>query len=45
MSARIAIVVIYRYRQEAFGLLDQALDTSARQALHDLLVFVTERKK
>ena len=37
--------VMYRYRQEAFDLLDQAPDTPARQALHDLLVFVTERKK
>jgi len=37
--------VMYRYRQEAFDLLHQAPDTPARQALHDLLVFVTERKK
>ena len=36
---------MYRYRQEAFDLLMQAPDTPARQSLHDLLVFVTERKK
>ncbi len=37
--------VMYAYRQEAFDLLEQAPDTPARQALHDLLVYVTERKK
>ena len=37
--------VMYRYRQEAFDLLEQAPDTPARQALRDLLVYVTERKK
>ncbi|MBK7939035.1 MAG: polyprenyl synthetase family protein [Lewinellaceae bacterium] len=36
---------MYRYRQEAFDLLSAAPDTPARQSLHDLLVFVTERKK
>lgn len=36
---------MYRYRQEAFDLLDAAPDSPARQSLKDLLVFVTERKK
>lgn len=36
---------MYRFREEAFALLDEAPETPARQALHDLLVFVTERKK
>jgi len=36
---------MYRYRQEAFDLLDVAPDSPARQSLKDLLVFVTERKK
>lgn len=36
---------MYGFRQEAFDLLDQAPDTPARQALRDLLIFVTERKK
>jgi octaprenyl-diphosphate synthase len=36
---------MYRYRQEAFDLLDTAPDTPARQSLRDLLTFVTERKK
>jgi len=36
---------MYDYRREAFDLLAQAPDTPARQSLHDLLVFVTERKK
>jgi len=36
---------MYRYRQEAFDLLDTAPDTPARQSLKDLLTFVTERKK
>jgi len=34
---------MYRYRQEAFDILDTAPDTPARQSLRDLLVFVTER--
>jgi octaprenyl-diphosphate synthase len=37
--------VMYRYREEAFALLNTAPDTPARTALRDLLVFVTERKK
>ena len=36
---------MYAYRQEAFDLLDLAPESEARQAMHDLLVFVTERKK
>jgi geranylgeranyl pyrophosphate synthase len=36
---------MYRYREEAFALLNTAPDTPARTALRDLLVFVTERKK
>lgn len=36
---------MYGYRQEALDLLAAAPDTPARQSLHDLLVFVTERKK
>jgi octaprenyl-diphosphate synthase len=36
---------MYRYRQEAFDILDTAPDTPARQSLKDLLVFVTERKR
>ena len=36
---------MYRYRQEAFDLLDAAPESQARQSLKDLLVFVTERKK
>ncbi|MBC7777874.1 MAG: polyprenyl synthetase family protein, partial [Phycisphaerae bacterium] len=36
---------MYRYRQEAFDLLDAAPESSARQSLRDLLVFVTERKR
>ena len=36
---------MYRYRQEAFDLLDAAPESPARQSLKDLLVFVTERKK
>ncbi|MBV6441568.1 MAG: polyprenyl synthetase family protein [Haliscomenobacteraceae bacterium CHB4] len=36
---------MYRYRREAFDLLDAVPDTPARQALKDLLTFVTERKK
>ena len=36
---------MYRYRQEAFDLLANAPESPARQALHDLLTFVTERKR
>lgn len=36
---------MYTYRQEAFDLLDLAPESEARQAMRDLLVFVTERKK
>ncbi|MCC6458842.1 MAG: polyprenyl synthetase family protein [Saprospiraceae bacterium] len=37
--------VMYRYRQEAFDILEQIPDSPARQSLRDLLMFVTERKK
>lgn len=36
---------MYRFREEAFALLEQAPDSPARQSMRDLLVFVTERKK
>lgn len=36
---------MYRYRQEAFDLLDAVPDSPARKSLKDLLTFVTERKK
>lgn len=36
---------MYRYRQEAFDLLDGVPDSPAKQSLRDLLIFVTERKK
>jgi octaprenyl-diphosphate synthase len=36
---------MYRYRQEAFDLLELAPESPARQSLRDLLVFVTERKR
>lgn len=36
---------MYRFRQEAFDLLDNVPDSPAKQSLRDLLVFVTERKK
>jgi octaprenyl-diphosphate synthase len=36
---------MYRYRQEAFDILATAPESPARQALHDLLIFVTERKR
>jgi octaprenyl-diphosphate synthase len=36
---------MYRYRQEAFDLLDQAPESPARESLRQLLVFVTDRKK
>ena len=37
--------VMYRFRQEAFDLLDTIPDSPARRAMRDLLIFVTERKK
>lgn len=37
--------VMYRFRQEAFDILDEIPDSPARQSLRDLLMFVTERKK
>ncbi len=40
-----ATEAMYRYRQEAFDLLDQAPPSEAREALRQLLVYVTERKK
>ncbi|HNM26683.1 MAG TPA: polyprenyl synthetase family protein, partial [Saprospiraceae bacterium] len=40
-----ATEAMYRYRQEAFDLLDQAPASEAREALRQLLVYVTERKK
>jgi octaprenyl-diphosphate synthase len=36
---------MYRYRQEALDLLATVPPSPARQSLHDLLYFVTERKK
>lgn len=36
---------MYRFRQEAFDLLDDVADSEAKQAMKELLVFVTERKK
>ena len=36
---------MYRYRQEAFDILDTMPDSPSRQALKELLIFVTERKK
>lgn len=37
---------MYRYRQEAFDLLEKAApDSPARQSLRELLIFVTERKR
>ena len=36
---------MYRYRQEAFDILDTVPDSPARQSMRDLLVFVTERKR
>lgn len=36
---------MYRYRQEAFDLLDATPESPTRQSLKDLLIFVTERKK
>lgn len=40
-----ATEAMYRYRQEAFDLLDAAPESEAREAMRALLVFVTERKK
>lgn len=36
---------MYRFREEAFRLLEEMPDNSSRQSLRDLVVFVTERKK
>jgi octaprenyl-diphosphate synthase len=36
---------MYRYRQEAFDILDTVPDSPARQSMRDLLIFVTERKR
>lgn len=36
---------MYRFRQEALDLLHQVPDSEARQALHDLVMFVTERER
>ncbi|TNE61080.1 MAG: polyprenyl synthetase family protein [Bacteroidetes bacterium] len=36
---------MYRFREEAFELLDGVPDSPARQSLRDLLSYVTERKK
>ncbi|MBX2893357.1 MAG: polyprenyl synthetase family protein [Saprospiraceae bacterium] len=36
---------MYRYRQEAFDLLDAVPESPARQSLKDLLMYVTERKR
>lgn len=36
---------MYRYRAEAFELLGQFPESPARQSLHDLVTFVTDRKK
>lgn len=36
---------MYRFRQEAFDLLETTPASEARQAMRDLLVFVTEREK
>lgn len=36
---------MYRYRAEAFEILHQFPDSESRQALEDLVVFVTDRKK
>lgn len=40
-----AKAVMYQYRKEAFEILHQFPDSEARQALEDLVVFVTDRKK
>ncbi|MCW5924663.1 MAG: polyprenyl synthetase family protein [Saprospiraceae bacterium] len=36
---------MYRYRREAFDLLDNVPESPARQSLKDLLMYVTERKR
>lgn len=36
---------MYRYREEAFEILHRMPDSEARQALEELVVFVTDRKK
>ncbi|MBL7826211.1 MAG: polyprenyl synthetase family protein [Saprospiraceae bacterium] len=36
---------MYRYRQEAFDILDTFPDSPARESLRELLIYVTERKK
>lgn len=36
---------MYRFRQEAFDLLETLPDSEARRAMRELLIFVTERKK
>jgi octaprenyl-diphosphate synthase len=36
---------MYRYRQQAFDILDTIPDSPARQSMRDLLIFVTERKR
>lgn len=36
---------MYRYRQEAFDILETCPESPARQSLKELLVYVTERKK
>jgi len=36
---------MYRYRQEAFDILDTIPDSTALQSMRDLLIFVTERKR
>jgi octaprenyl-diphosphate synthase len=37
--------IMYQFRKEALDLLHTFPDSSARQSLHDLVVYVTERKK
>ncbi len=39
-----ATEAMYQYRQEAFDILHQFPESPARQALQDLVIFVTERK-
>ncbi len=40
-----AQAAMYRFRQEAFDILDEMPEGPARQSLKDLLLFVTERRK
>ena len=40
-----ATEVMYRYRAEAFDLLDRFPDSEVSTALRDLITYVTERKK